>query len=465
MNYEVNWSVLPSAGGKQRISLEPLIADLNSTSLALTGKGTANYGIYQQENFLKLLENFASPEEPQNPTFGQLWFNTTDHSLYVYDTHTTLSADPDRQAGNGFWKKVSSIFNDPTSPSATLTEGDLWWDATNKKLFIYVASEWKQIYPSLSVVPVAYVEEYNKLADLYNQVAGTPTGSTYTTAYGYGQDDIPHVTIETISNAKWLDLINRFKKVATHQGTTTANFATRGFILDSTTQHGTVTAEAEYANTLANMYLTRDNRQNVSPMSLHSDATQSTAYRTYSYFNAKTHDVVFEFDDLNHAKAFFNVGGKVTVNAEFVPSQSSIFNTGWQTFIASLGSLVFNAEKTTFAGSASNVPGFYDLVLGGAAVTLRNQVSSVPGCFGAKYTVQASLYQIGSVVRLKFSITFAPDAMTSIYTLYNSGNTQAVGNTTSMVTAFTANALNLDTQPTPWPLITQSGTFISSTGV
>lgn len=463
MTYDVNWSVLESAGGKPRIFLDPLIARSDLTSLVLTGKGTPNYGVYQQENFLKLLENFASPDNirPQNPTFGQLWFNVSDHSLYVYDTVGDLNDDP----STGVWKKVSSIFNNPNQPGTTINEGDLWWDATNKKLFVYVAAEWKQIYPSLSVVPVAYVEEYNALADLYNQVAGTPTGSTYATAYGYGQTDIPHVTRETLTNAKWVELIDKFRKVAAHQGTTTANFATRGFILDSTTLHGTVTAEAEYANTVANMFLTRDNRHNASPLSLQSDASQSTAYRTYAYYNAKVHDVYFEFASENHAKAFFNAGGKLTVSASFTPSQSTIFNTAWQSFIGSLGNLVINAEKTTYTGSPANAPGFYNLVMNGAAVTLRNQVSAVPGCFGAYYKVQASLYQAASKVILKVSTTFAPDGMNNIYTVYNSGNTQASGNTTSMVTATTASALNLDSPPIAWPTTTQSGTFISSSGL
>ena len=41
-----------------------------STSLTFVGKNTVNYGRYQNENFLYLLENFADITEPPSPTAG-----------------------------------------------------------------------------------------------------------------------------------------------------------------------------------------------------------------------------------------------------------------------------------------------------------------------------------------------------------------------------------------------------------
>ena len=63
-------------------SIHPLssIPDENaiftSTSLLLHGKGVPNYGERISENFVQLLENFASPIEPINPINGQLWYDT-----------------------------------------------------------------------------------------------------------------------------------------------------------------------------------------------------------------------------------------------------------------------------------------------------------------------------------------------------------------------------------------------------
>jgi hypothetical protein len=56
----------------------------NSTSITLTGKGVANYGAIQQENYIRLMENFASETPPQNPTVGQQWYNTNTGTLSVY---------------------------------------------------------------------------------------------------------------------------------------------------------------------------------------------------------------------------------------------------------------------------------------------------------------------------------------------------------------------------------------------
>ncbi len=56
-----------------------------TTDLTLIGKNVSGYGEYINENFLKLLENFASTTEPSNKITGQLWFDTSVNKLKVYD--------------------------------------------------------------------------------------------------------------------------------------------------------------------------------------------------------------------------------------------------------------------------------------------------------------------------------------------------------------------------------------------
>jgi hypothetical protein len=81
--YTVTWSSNNAEGiaGKTAISIPQQTLDTTSTTLTLTGKGT-QYGQIQQQNFIRLLENFASVIPPVNPTVGQLWFNPTDAALY-----------------------------------------------------------------------------------------------------------------------------------------------------------------------------------------------------------------------------------------------------------------------------------------------------------------------------------------------------------------------------------------------
>jgi hypothetical protein len=55
-----------------------------NTSLIFYGKGKADYGERINENFLHILENFASDKEPLHPIQGQVWFDTKDNSLKVF---------------------------------------------------------------------------------------------------------------------------------------------------------------------------------------------------------------------------------------------------------------------------------------------------------------------------------------------------------------------------------------------
>ena len=57
------------------------------TSLSLPGKNTTAYGGSIAQNFLHLLENFASATEPGTPVEGQLWYDSTPgvEQLKVYD--------------------------------------------------------------------------------------------------------------------------------------------------------------------------------------------------------------------------------------------------------------------------------------------------------------------------------------------------------------------------------------------
>jgi hypothetical protein len=73
----------PTVVGKTSFSLAERTTDTTTTSLALTGKGVYNYGQIQQENFIKLMEHFASNTAPANPTVGQLWFNTVESIMYT----------------------------------------------------------------------------------------------------------------------------------------------------------------------------------------------------------------------------------------------------------------------------------------------------------------------------------------------------------------------------------------------
>jgi hypothetical protein len=67
------------------------------TSLKFPGRFVAGYGQAIAENFLHLLENFASDSEPTSPQIGQLWYDTASGYLRVHSgTGSTVSASGSR---------------------------------------------------------------------------------------------------------------------------------------------------------------------------------------------------------------------------------------------------------------------------------------------------------------------------------------------------------------------------------
>jgi len=107
-----------------------------STDLILIGKNFTGYGEIQNENFVKLLENFANTTAPSSPQDGQLWWDSTGSLLKVYD-------------GNQF-KTVSSSTAQGTEPTGAVV-GDLWWDTANDQLNVYDGNNFVLIGPAFTV--------------------------------------------------------------------------------------------------------------------------------------------------------------------------------------------------------------------------------------------------------------------------------------------------------------------------
>ena len=121
MAYEVN-----KTNGDVLVNLIDGEIDNTTTSLNLLGKNYLGYGELIAENFVHLLENFASSIAPANPVTGQTWFNTGENRLAVRD-------------GDENWKTIAQLMAKATRPVETARLGDFWYDTTNKALKIYTA--------------------------------------------------------------------------------------------------------------------------------------------------------------------------------------------------------------------------------------------------------------------------------------------------------------------------------------
>jgi hypothetical protein len=106
-----------------------------TTDLTLIGKNYAGYGEFLNENTVKLLENFANTSAPSSPLAGQLWWDTTNSLLKVYN-------------GSAF-KTISASTASASAPSTNVT-GDLWWDTTNGQLKVYNGSSFVTIGPTFT---------------------------------------------------------------------------------------------------------------------------------------------------------------------------------------------------------------------------------------------------------------------------------------------------------------------------
>lgn len=127
MSYRLN-----RTDGELLVDLTDGILDTSTTDITLVGKNYKGFGEFINENFIKIMENFASTSQPANPMVGQLWYDKQDLRLKVYD-------------GTVFRPATGSVVSS-TQPS-NLNTGDLWIDNENNKLYIWDGTDLTLVGP------------------------------------------------------------------------------------------------------------------------------------------------------------------------------------------------------------------------------------------------------------------------------------------------------------------------------
>lgn len=158
-----------------------------STSVTLVGKNYAGYGIFLDENFVHLVENFSDTTAPPNQLTGQIWWDSGNSLLKVYN--------------GSVWKTISAATASGTAPASNVT-GDLWYDTVNQQLKVWTGSAFLVVGPAYSnstgvagAIPLAieaaaggsrivtglYAD--NVLAAIVNPSTSFVPVSTYSTAF------------------------------------------------------------------------------------------------------------------------------------------------------------------------------------------------------------------------------------------------------------------------------------------
>jgi hypothetical protein len=109
---------------------------LNTSDLDLFGKNYPLYGQYQNENFVKLLQNFANVTAPSNPLEGELWYDISTSGNHILRVFNGTS-----------WLPVTPVWVSTNAPT-TNQVGAQWWDSTNFQLNMYNGSGWTVVGPA-----------------------------------------------------------------------------------------------------------------------------------------------------------------------------------------------------------------------------------------------------------------------------------------------------------------------------
>jgi hypothetical protein len=128
--------------------------DTLSTDLTIIGKNYSGFGEALNENFIKLLENFSSTQAPTYPLRGQVWFDTAENKLKVYN-------------GSDFIP-VSSATISSTQPE-TLSIGDLWWDDVAAQLYFFDGTDPVLLAPAYSQTQGVSGLRVDSILDTLNQ--------------------------------------------------------------------------------------------------------------------------------------------------------------------------------------------------------------------------------------------------------------------------------------------------------
>lgn len=106
-----------------------------ATSLDLIGKNVNNYGEIINNNFVRLLTNFSNTTGPRSPQSGQLWFDSQNNTLKVWNGSN--------------WSSLLNATVGTTQPS-NARSGELWYDLVNNQFKVFANGKYNLVGPNVN---------------------------------------------------------------------------------------------------------------------------------------------------------------------------------------------------------------------------------------------------------------------------------------------------------------------------
>jgi hypothetical protein len=154
---------LKLSNGQLLLNLPDQQSDKVTTSLTLIGKNVNAYGTDINQNYIKILENFAnSTPPPGNNLVGQVWYDSAKQQLKVF-------------TASNQYKPVGAPIISATRPP-TLSPGDLWYDTTTQQLkFLETSANLVVIGPATDVT----VGKSGWVTEIYNTATNQAAEGLY----------------------------------------------------------------------------------------------------------------------------------------------------------------------------------------------------------------------------------------------------------------------------------------------
>jgi hypothetical protein len=150
---------ITKADGTPLVTIPDNSINTTSSSLSLIGRNALNFGLAIDQNFVDLLQNFASTVRPINPLVGQFYYNTTNTNLQLFD--------------GSLWRTVVSPF-DGTSGTATALIG-----SNNISVSITIAQNQIITISTATYIPASSLPSYVVISDIRYYLSSLFPGGLY----------------------------------------------------------------------------------------------------------------------------------------------------------------------------------------------------------------------------------------------------------------------------------------------